>query len=321
MFLSVSGFLVAQSLEKSGSVSKYIINRIIRVFPALAVVVALSALVLGPLYSNLSFKEYFLHPEFWAYWSNLWGQIRNSLPGVFTDNPWVGVVNASLWTIPIELACYFLLAAFAIFEKKIRVFVIISLILLTIIYSCSDVVAYGYIRQPGSLLFVSFLSGVLIYKLRQRIILSANLALFALLLIALLLPFYETLYIALIPLAYLAVYLGLKNPTRLIFVRNVDFSYGIYLFASPAQQALVAVAPDHYRLFAAFLGAGVITIFCAVLSWHLIERPLHQRRDKIHRAYCKLLSRAYQTVSSYPIARVLTANRKCKFTADNESNF
>jgi len=56
------------------------------------------------------------------------------------------------------------------------------------------------------------------------------------------------------------------------FNRMGDYSYGLYIYAFPIEQTLrqsfPAILP--LQLFAA---ASVLTLACAMLSWHLVEAP------------------------------------------------
>jgi peptidoglycan/LPS O-acetylase OafA/YrhL len=52
-----------------------------------------------------------------------------------------------------------------------------------------------------------------------------------------------------------------------------DYSYGIYLYGFPIQQALVEVFPTLKAWWALFPAAARATTALAMISWHLIERP------------------------------------------------
>jgi peptidoglycan/LPS O-acetylase OafA/YrhL len=54
--------------------------------------------------------------------------------------------------------------------------------------------------------------------------------------------------------------------------RSGDYSYGLYLYAFPIQQALVAAGVPGGAL-GNFALAALLASGCAILSWHLIERP------------------------------------------------
>ncbi|MFM0558175.1 hypothetical protein P0D69_45890 [Paraburkholderia sediminicola] len=51
-----------------------------------------------------------------------------------------------------------------------------------------------------------------------------------------------------------------------------DFSYGIYLYAMPIQQSLVYYLGTGIGLVAEIVAAFSLTLPCAILSWHLIEK-------------------------------------------------
>src|SRR5689334_7563831 len=120
MFFSLSGILVASSLERCKTFLMFLGLRALRIVSALAVAVLLSALVLGPLLTTLPLGAYFTDPEFHAYFLNIVADIHYRLPGVFVSNPFP-LVNGQLWTIPYELACYValvILAATGIFQQR-----------------------------------------------------------------------------------------------------------------------------------------------------------------------------------------------------------
>jgi peptidoglycan/LPS O-acetylase OafA/YrhL len=86
---------------------------------------------------------------------------------------------------------------------------------------------------------------------------------------------YGVLYLAYVPKGWL-----------LHFNRLGDYSYGLYLFAFPIQQALKAVWPG-LQPWPMFASAALLTLLCAIASWHLIEKPAlayAQRRNAASRA-------------------------------------
>ena len=46
-----------------------------------------------------------------------------------------------------------------------------------------------------------------------------------------------------VPMAYVAIYLGLLNPVRNKIILSGDYSYGLYLYGFPIQQAILAINP------------------------------------------------------------------------------
>ena len=113
VFFALSGFLIAGSAMRLG-IRDFLINRGLRIFPALAVEIALSAVILGSLFTSLPLSEYFSKIETYHYLTNIVGFINYHLPGVFENHP-VHEVNISLWTVPFELGCYAIMSLFIVF--------------------------------------------------------------------------------------------------------------------------------------------------------------------------------------------------------------
>jgi peptidoglycan/LPS O-acetylase OafA/YrhL len=63
--------------------------------------------------------------------------------------------------------------------------------------------------------------------------------------------------------------------------RHGDYSYGIYLYGFPIQQAVVFLGLDRLIWWQnALISIPLITLF-AMCSWHLIERPILLQRKKL----------------------------------------
>lgn len=103
VFFVISGFLVSTSYERSKSEADYWIKRCLRIFPGLWVcflVAALSVAVIAPsVYSNSTPSQLFA----WIVAQLTVFQFYNP---PFLNSYGVGVLNGSLWTIPVELQFY-----------------------------------------------------------------------------------------------------------------------------------------------------------------------------------------------------------------------
>lgn len=108
IFFVVSGYLVIISWTQDPSACNFIAKRALRIFPALLVVVSISACVLGPVVTNYSLNDYYNDQLFAEYFRNFLLDIRFALPGVFSTNTYPTAVNGSLWTLPVEAAMYLL---------------------------------------------------------------------------------------------------------------------------------------------------------------------------------------------------------------------
>ena len=114
VFFVTSGFLVTASLINRGNLIAFLWARVLRIYPALWVMLALTVFVLAPALTTLPLAEYLSAPKTWDYFAKcatLIGGVRYSLPGVFDAMPLKGEFNGSLWTLPIEFRLYLYLAA------------------------------------------------------------------------------------------------------------------------------------------------------------------------------------------------------------------
>lgn len=143
-FFVVSGFLIAASAQRR-SLPQFLANRFLRIMPAFAVTVAATALIVGPLFTNLPLGGYFSAQGFRDYFLNLVGGLPTGLPGVFETLPNSGMVNLSLWSIRWEFGCYLLIAAAAAAGALKRPRIMIGLCLaIILIPSALEVARLGY---------------------------------------------------------------------------------------------------------------------------------------------------------------------------------
>jgi peptidoglycan/LPS O-acetylase OafA/YrhL len=288
VFFVASGFLVTASLVQRKDILDYAIARCLRIFPALWVMLLLSVFVLGLGFTNLDTNIYLSAPETMRYlWRNaclLFG-VDYTLPGIFPDNHFRAVVNGSLWTMQYELIMYLLLAfvwcLYSALSWRLRrdlAFVISAGVLFLsawILYAHCSFDPLQFLR-----LFWMFFIGSAYYFCRAK--LALHFALFGLaccILTASLLinpvAFLSCYYLLLPYLLFYLVYVP-KGRVR-AFNRLGDYSYGVYIFAFPVQQSLIALFP-HIAVWQLALGAGSITLALAILSWHGLEKRMMAQR-------------------------------------------
>jgi peptidoglycan/LPS O-acetylase OafA/YrhL len=276
MFFALSGFLVAGSLERCPTLVSFYGLRALRIVPALLVEVLISALIFGPLLTNVDLATYFSAPEFRAYFLNILGDIHYVLPGVFTHNPIPNTVNQQLWTVPYELECYVALGVLVVIGLvRSRCLLFIPVFVGQALWAWEAIKRGGdhTAGASGPDLVLSFLVGVLFFVYRERVPLNLPLfgAALALSVGLVLLP--RGAYYIPIPVTYVTVYLGLLDPPKVRGLFGGDYSYGLYLYGFPIQQAFASMGPwaHHWYLNLGFTLALGFSI--AFLSWHYIEKP------------------------------------------------
>ncbi|MCJ2087253.1 acyltransferase [Methylobacterium sp. E-005] len=300
-FFGLSGFLITGSALRL-RLRDFLLNRSLRIVPALAVEVLLSAIVIGPIFTDLSLWNYATDLKTYRYFANVFGFIIYTLPGVFARNP-TDLVNGSLWTIPHEIACYVLMSACMLTGLLRRPALVLGAALAVILLGF--VLSLGLPDDPVSLaarlgdklfvdkasrLYVAFLLGIAAYLYRYRLPYDLRLmGLAAGILLAAgafdlaavtVVPFYPFMNLMILPaLIYLTVCLGVTNLWVPKLLRAGDYSYGIYLYGWPIQQALVNLVPVRDANLQVILALPCIVLF-AIFSWHLIERPILNLRRR-----------------------------------------
>jgi peptidoglycan/LPS O-acetylase OafA/YrhL len=279
MFFALSGFLVAGSLERT-RIHQFVVLRALRIIPALAVEVTLSALILGAFFTTLPLWRYLTSPELGSYFGNIVGLVHFTLPGVFEHNPAPGIVNSQLWTIPFELECYFVLLFVSAVLRDRRAFValvvLLSLVATALAFFLDPVSPFQPL--PGRALVVSFLAGVCLHLYRDKIPCSPAVGMLAALAAAVLLQISNTCYLAAFPVAYLTVWVGLMRPPKIPFG---DLSYGVYLFHFPIEQSFMQIFPGIGSWWQLAFLALPSSALCAWLSWNLVEHPVLARKKDI----------------------------------------
>ncbi|AIC31396.1 acyltransferase 3 protein (plasmid) [Rhizobium etli bv. mimosae str. IE4771] len=277
-FFALSGFLVSASLLRTRNIARFLGLRALRLVPALAVEVALCALVLGPLFTTQPLASYFSDPQFSAYFLNIVGHIQYLLPGLFRDNPYYHAVNVSLWTIPYELECYIVLTVLAVMGLVYRPVLLIAVVLVAhgavigrdVLRGAAELPMDGAL--PGRILLLSFLAGVVLFICRDRLTVTPIRAVAAALVSFAMLNLPYAPYFASFPIAYVTVAIGLTKPSKHPLLASGDYSYGIYLYAFPVQQAVAHLLPQYREWYINIALALPATVLLAFFSWHAIEK-------------------------------------------------
>lgn len=276
-FFILSGFLIADSLERRRDLATYAASRILRIMPALIVLALLAVLVIGPLFTTVE-------PQ--AYWRSLatWGYVPNVVffldtagapEGLFATNPAPGEFSATLWTLRYEVIAY--IGAAVLFFTGIAWRRSVFPILFVLVSAGHIGLMTVWPEGPALLinlfrLGAAFLLGMSVYAWRDRLPLLPIAAILAApaWFLAGDHPAGEALLN--IALASGLFWLAFSKPLGPTFSRMPDWSYGIYIWHYPLFQILwfAGVARTEMTL----LAFGIpLTLVVSALSWHLIERP------------------------------------------------
>ena len=273
-FFVISGFLVTASYLKRRDWLEFMKARCLRIFPGLLVCLLALVFLLGPMVSSLGPLSYLTDPELYS------RLLRNitlvdrhlSLPGVFEDLPARGV-NGSLWTLPVEFLLYMMLGLFGaagiLFSRRwYGAFILACCIAATLLSTEVRIFVDNAIFLR---LFLLFAVGSVMRVYAARVPLSSWI--FGALSLAMVLD-YQQLGFEYMFTAWLiyAVFWVAYVPNLRGFNRLGDYSYGLYIYAFPIEQALRQYIPAIQPL-ELFLCASLLTLGCAMLSWHFVEHP------------------------------------------------
>ena len=273
IFFAISGYLIAQSYNRDPNLKRFWFSRVMRIFPALLIVLLITALILAPLITVADVKAVWrAAPEYILRNFTLFS-LEQYLPGVFKGNPVGGSINIPLWTLSHELVCYFFVTVLGLLGLlKTPRLMFLAWIAFIAVYALiiyfepqSRLVALAKLAFP-------FMVGVVLFVWREKIILSwiiggSLIALTTLLYDSII--FREVFMLSLTYIIFLFAFLPggkIRDYNRL-----GDYSYGIYIYAFPIQQlvAYAGVTNPWLNILYSF----PLALMCAFLSWTVIEDP------------------------------------------------
>ncbi len=288
-FFAISGYLVFASLKNSFSVIDFIRKRVLRIFPALIGLGIVSMMLIPlayegeiPIHQNRSYLIYPLKVL------SLF-QFQIFVDGVFWNHP-MKVINTSLWTLPYEAVCYFLLSLLFFIRKSRFIEMLLSILFFILVFlSCfrhlmlneklfAHFNLFSYYFYDFAAFFIggALISDLKVNVSRHQLLVVAVLAILCLCAFRLDL-FRVSKYILLPPLFVFLGNMKLK-PLQAVTNRIGDLSYGIYIYGFLIQQLVYYfLKPGVAGLF--FISLPIIVVFAA-LSWHFIEKPALKLKNK-----------------------------------------
>ena len=304
IFFVISGFLISASLDRNPNLRNYAINRALRIYPALWTSTLLTLLLLA-VFGNRIWDAIqttggngFIIVAKWLIAQFSIAQFYN--PAVFKANFGIGMLNGSLWTIPVELQFYLVLPLLApllwrglsTLQQNVR---LIGTTLLLFAFS------WLFVNYRDEISSVSVKLAVLIrlsllpylYIFMLGIILQRNQASLARLLngkglywlsVYLLVAFIISQYgqkpqniytsnlllMTLLSLTVVSLAFTARNLANLLLKGN-DVSYGAYIYHGIVLN--LAFELKFTRSISVFVVVLSVSYLLAVVSWLTVERP------------------------------------------------
>ncbi|MGJ8583655.1 MAG: acyltransferase family protein [Marinosulfonomonas sp.] len=277
VFFVISGFLIAQSFERSGEIKKFLVARVLRLWPALIVSILLVVFVLGPLVTTLPTTDYLVDESTWAFLLRnvTLVSIQYELPGVFQDQPYPAI-EGSIWTLIYEVACYLgvlLIGVLGFLRPSVKT---------TVLFACSlvalaalDVSGISLHKKIANLLELALPFGIgtafYIWRVHIKLSLVIVLILSAAAWAAKGSMIFEPVFMVF--LGYSVLWLAYVPGGKLRHYNQLgDYSYGIYIYAFPLQGMAVWIWGPMTPWANIALSLPLVLV-PSVLSWHFIEKP------------------------------------------------
>ena len=285
VFFVLSGLTVAASLARSSSITEFLIARALRIFPALAACTLLLIFV-AALVTICTPAQFLADTRVWRYGLKtlLLGSASTGLPGVFDQNPHPSTMNASIWTLKFEVACYLMLALVSRFGLLTKHRFAWLLAISWIAVGGFLLARFGHDADPidqAARFWLCFSLGTAFYVFRDQIPVSM------IGVVALGFGFWLAIgsgwerIISLLATGYMAVWLGkvATGPLRGL-TNRIDLSYGIYIFGWPISQTLIVLRPT-IEIIPLVLISLMLAATVALPSWLWIERPALRARRSV----------------------------------------
>ncbi len=281
-FITISGFLIFKSLQRSPNILDYLWKRVLRIYPGLLMVLLITTfmayLIYKPGNSYFNFNteaiQYILNNL--TLYHNQW-----RIHGVF-DNNSNTAINGSLWTMGFEF--FFYLVLLCLFP--IRKYSNVILILLAIVIMAGLYCNLYYIDQIRGIDFklrmdfifelgVFFMTGAFWGVLEWGSIPNKNILLgFAIVQMAVVIYFKANPIWLCLSLPFIVLHIGQQGSQFANWIHeNIeDPSYGMYLYAVPVQQVIVYLF--HPSVFVLLWTSTIISFTLGIVSWKMIEKKM-----------------------------------------------
>lgn len=283
VFFLVSGILVSASYDRQNSTSRFLALRFARIWPAAIACSVFALTLLGPSMAGDEALDFVSKAETWSClkldltilagtcWDHSMMFVQANLP-----SKW----NSPLWTLPLEVHCYWLVAVIGLTPLwRSRTALVctsaaIAATFLTIAKVYPRAIGYDFFMADGYSFYPIpfFLVGIALYALRDHVPIHWSVA-------ASLTVGYLALRQTSIGLVFLypcliygSLFIAASPTIRRVAKIENDYSYGVYIYGFIVGQIISNYWPETDGL-TGFAITLAITFMLAAMSWHMIERP------------------------------------------------
>jgi len=300
-FFILSGFLIADSLERRADIFTYAASRALRIMPALVFLSLAAVFIFGPYFTEMTMAEYWSSGQTWLFPVQVLGFLDTSQgpAGIFTDLPWAGEFSATLWTLRYEMIAY--IAAAIIFFSPLPWNKYTHLVLFAVTAGAYLALSLVWSDAPAIImssarLSAAFTLGMVVHGWRHSIpvVPWPAIAALPLWLMAGEAPWAEPLLnIALSAIIFWFAFANLSGlPT---WSTIPDWSYGIYIWHYPIMQAVLYFDSDADPLLIGAISLPT-SFLIAAFSWSFIEKPSLRLKDRTGEGLRTVFGRANKQI-------------------------
>jgi peptidoglycan/LPS O-acetylase OafA/YrhL len=285
-FFIISGFFIFKSLQRSKNLLDYFKKRLLRLFPALFVVLLLTVMLAPfvyqgvlPLYKNIEVYTYL--PNNLSLYN-----LQPVIEGIFNKNSY-HAINGSLWTIRYEFSLYIILSLLYFFRNNIKIvktLLTIGLVFLLVMFNffldrfagskVFGMVGYEILDLGTFFVCGSVLAAFNFEKINKKRVLPIAVLIA---IISIYFGFYSVSKHIVLPVIILLIGF-IQLPFFSTFGKIGDMSYGIYIYSFPVQQTLIHFF--EFDLYPLIMWSLIISITFGYLSWHLVEKRALEFKNK-----------------------------------------
>ncbi|UMQ40260.1 acyltransferase [Chryseobacterium sp. Y16C] len=278
-FFIMSGYLIFISLKRSNSWLNYLWKRLLRLYPALFILMLFTLLVVPFVYTG---KNIFHEKLYWTYAPNCLSlyKVQYDIPGVFEKNIYPKAINGSLWSLSYEFTMYlFLLLLYPLRKSnKALTIIILTFIVSYLLFQFKPYFLKAFLASHIYLdaqqlyrLAMFFLSGSILtcINLKKYNTLYIRILLCLALIVSLIFNFYPIVSPFILPI--IVLFIGTLH-THSITEKLGDISYGVYIYGFIVQQILMFFF--HLNSSSLMVISLLITYILAYCSWHIIEERM-----------------------------------------------